>query len=321
MPEDITAIIFGTYEGGAVGFEVFRDDKGSFELNQIMSTPCHVGCVRVASASGRYAVTGGTDELINVFDLTKKRHLGTMGGSVHTSTITALGVCSAGGLLVSGCDEGHIAITRLKDSETLKSFKGHKSAVLDISCHPSGRVALSISTDNTLRMWDLARGTCAAVRTVCPVKRPNSLRGAVSAANMQVEYTPQGSRYALLLPGGRIEICSSSSTEVVALESSSVCICPLTEDHFLTGDNRGNLQVITLFGGEAKIVAELPEMHSTRTKGIARVLHQEGDSAFAASVCAAGRIVFTKYTVSENKFEVVRTVETGSRVTCFSSNC
>ncbi len=298
-----------------MGFEATVDVENGVHIDQIMSTLCHVGCVRSTSASGKYAVTGGTDELINVFDVSKRRHLGTMGGSVHTSTITAVGVTPVGGLLVSGCDDGQIAITRLKDSETLKSFKGHKSAVLDIACHPSGRVALSISTDNTLRMWDLTRGTCAAVRTVCPIKRPNALRGAVSAATMQVKYTPEGSRYAILLPGGRIEICSSASADVMEHEGSNcTSICAVTEDLFLLGDSKGTLQLLQMFPEGCKIISELSQVHEGRIKGLARV-----SSNLAVSACASGRLVFVRF--DKDTVEIVRTIETGSRITCFSSNC
>jgi WD40 repeat protein len=311
---ETTVILFGTYEGAVAGLEASIDEKGTLSVEQIMSTPCHVGCVRSAAGCGRFAVTGGTDELINVFDVQKRTHLGTMGGSVHTSTVTALAVAPSGGILVSGCEEGQIAITRLKDSQTLKSYKGHKSAILDISCHPSGKMALSISTDNTLRMWDLTRGTCAAVRTVCPARRPNVVRGPVSAANMQVKYTPDGSRYALLLPGGTVEVCSSSSAESVVYDGPSTTVCPITENVILVGDSKGTLRALMVDNNDLKTVAELTTSHSSRIKGIARL-----DSNHASSVCAEGRIVFFRFD-GKNKLEEIRSVDTGSRITCFSSN-
>ena len=125
-----SVILFGTYEGGVVGFSAVVEKDGSVELEQFLSTPCHIGCVRSLASIGRYAVTGGTDEMINVFDVAKRLQLGNMGGSVHTSTITALAVTENPALLVSGCEDGQIAITRVKDFQTLKSFKGHRSAVL-----------------------------------------------------------------------------------------------------------------------------------------------------------------------------------------------
>jgi protein MAK11 len=315
-----SVLLFGTYEGGVIAFETEIEKDGSVNVDQIMSTACHVGCVRSAAGCGRFAATGGTDELINVFDVQKKTHLGTMGGSVHTATVTAVAVSPVGGLLVSGCEDGQVAITRLKDSQTLKSFKGHKSAILDIACHPSGKVALSISTDNTLRMWDLTRGTCAAVRTVCPAKRPNSVRGPVSSANMQVKYSPEGTRYALLLPGGKIEICSSSSMDVLTYEGSNTSVCPIAEDLFLVGDIRGALRLVEIKDESIHVVAEIADSHSSRIKGIARIASDLKDSLFACSVCAEGKMTFLRYERASRNLEVVRSVDTGSRITCFASN-
>jgi WD40 repeat protein len=313
-----STIIFGTYEGGVVGFKTVIQSDNSVELEQILSTPCHIGCVRSIAAMGRYAATGGTDEVVNVFDLAKRLQLGNMGGSVHTSTISALALSDNPGLLVSGCEDGQIAITRVKDFQTLKSFKGHKSAVLDLSVHPSGKVALSVSSDNTLRMWDLTRGTCAAVRTICPLKRPNTGRGVVSTAHMVVKYTPHGSRYILLLPGGKVEICSSSSMEVSEFVGAITSISPLSEDTFLAGDNKGTIQVLKIANDNTvSVVSELPGLHSSRLRGMARIGERNG-SIFAASVCAEGKVVFSSF--NGERLSHIRTVETGMRVTCFTSN-
>ncbi|KAG6381767.1 hypothetical protein JVT61DRAFT_373 [Boletus reticuloceps] len=40
--------------------------------------------------------------------------------------------------------------------------KGHKGRVNSVAIHPSGKVALSVGHDKTLRMWDLMRGKGSA---------------------------------------------------------------------------------------------------------------------------------------------------------------
>lgn len=293
---------------------VSLENTSDTQLETIISTPSHIGCVRAIGSSKRYSISGGNDELINVFDIAKCRQLGNMGGSVHTSSISAVAVSDEHGLLVSGCEDGQVAITRLKDFETLRSFKGHKSAVLGLSIHPSGRLALSISTDNTLRMWDLTRGTCAAVRSVCPLRRPNTCRGIVSAAIMDVKYTPLGSRYIMLLPGGKIEICSSTSMEVLEYQSAgATCVCALSEDTFLLGDTKGSLTVVQVGDEGVKVVANLESIHNLRVRAVARL-----DGGFAASVCAEGKICFSRF--DKGTLEEIRSVETGLRITCFTSN-
>ena len=41
-------------------------------------------------------------------------------------------------------------------------LKGHKGRINSIGIHPSGKVALSVGVDKTLRMWDLMRGKGSA---------------------------------------------------------------------------------------------------------------------------------------------------------------
>jgi WD40 repeat protein len=315
-----TVIISGTYEGGVVGFEAKVDVDGSVHLEQIISTPCHIGCVRAIGSAGRYAITGGTDEMISVFDVIKRLQLGNMGGSVHTSTITALAVCDKPDLLVSGCEDGQIAITRIKDFQTLRSFKGHKSAVLDLAIHPSGKIALSVSSDSTLRMWDLTRGTCAAVRTI--TKTPGTNKRVVSTPHMVVKYTPQGTRYALLLQGGDVEICSSTSMDVASIAGPYTTIVPVSESIFVTGDSKGVLRVLKVNNEctEVLVTGELSSIHNSRLRGIARLGSPVEAFLVFATVCAEGKIAFSKINVANGAISEIRSFETGMRITCFTSN-
>jgi len=40
----------------------------------------------------------------------------------------------------------------------LRSFKGHTGRINSIAVHPTGKLALTVGKDRTLRMWDLMRG-------------------------------------------------------------------------------------------------------------------------------------------------------------------
>jgi len=62
---------------------------------------------------------------------------------------------------ISGGDDNTICIWRTKDWECLKVLNGHKLSINSISIHPSGRVALSISKDRGLRLWNLLDGRSA----------------------------------------------------------------------------------------------------------------------------------------------------------------
>ena len=301
-------LLAGTYEGGVVGFEVTLNEDSTADVEQIVSTQCHIGCIRSSGSCGRYAATGGSDEMISVFDVKKRTQLGSMGGSVHTATITALAVCNNPGLLVSGSEDGQIAITRIKDCKTLRTFKGHKSTVLDLAMHPTGRVALSISSDNTLRMWDLTRGTCAAVRKISDTKRS-------VAPSMSVKYTPEGSRYCVLLSSGALEVCSSTSMDVAQIVGPYTCVAAVSETMFVAGNSKGRMDLIQVNEEctELTVVGYTTELHSSRLRGVVRL-----GSSSMASICAEGKIVISR--ISENEISEIRTIETGMRITTFTSN-
>lgn len=38
---------------------------------------------------------------------------------------------------------------------------GHRGGVIDFSVHPSGKVALSVGKDKSMKMWDLVKGKSA----------------------------------------------------------------------------------------------------------------------------------------------------------------
>ena len=55
-----------------------------------------------------------------------------------------------------------MAIFHARDWVLLRVLKGHTGRVNSVGIHPSGKVALSVGADKTLRMWDLMRGKGSA---------------------------------------------------------------------------------------------------------------------------------------------------------------
>lgn len=66
--------------------------------------------------------------------------------------------------LLSGSDDCSICIWRVSDWENVHILGGHKDSVNDISIHPSGKLALSVSKDNTIKMWNLVQGRLGFTR-------------------------------------------------------------------------------------------------------------------------------------------------------------
>jgi WD40 repeat protein len=64
--------------------------------------------------------------------------------------------------LLVGSVGGKICVWRAEGQwEHIKAMKGHKDLVTGLTSHPSGAIALSVSRDKQMRLWDLTRGSCA----------------------------------------------------------------------------------------------------------------------------------------------------------------
>ncbi|CAJ0845875.1 13791_t:CDS:10 [Entrophospora sp. SA101] len=117
--------------------------------------PAHIGCIKCVAVSGRYLASGSTDEVIKLYNLKKRKELGSL--LKHEGSITTLKFYNKTNML-SGSDDGLICIWRTKDWECLKNLKGHKGRVNSLDIHPTGKIALSVSIDKTVILWNLLNG-------------------------------------------------------------------------------------------------------------------------------------------------------------------
>jgi protein MAK11 len=144
-------VIAGTYERLLYGLDACWKNESdptdkSLDLKLVIAYATHIGCVKSVATGGNYLASGSTDEVIKLYDLKKRKELGSLHS--HDGTINQLAFHRSTHLL-SASDDGSIAIYRTKDWELLKSLRGHKGPVIDIAIHPSGKLAISIARDMT----------------------------------------------------------------------------------------------------------------------------------------------------------------------------
>ena len=119
----------------------------------------HTGAIKCLASSDRYLVSGGSDEVIKIYDLKKRKDLGSL--AQHTGAVTALQFYSRNHLL-SASEDGTICIWRTRDWECMATMKGHKGRVNGICVHPTGKIAVSVGKDRALRLWNLMTGRKAS---------------------------------------------------------------------------------------------------------------------------------------------------------------
>lgn len=175
-------VVAGSYEKLLYGLDgtVTSSESGyEFHLKPIFTFPAHVSSIKAVAASpsgGKWLATGSSDEIVKVWDLARRKEIG---GLMHHQ-----GMCSSAvvenqstqpppgsitylqfpsrSYLLSASEDGTLCLFHARDWTVLRSLKGHKGRVNSVAVHPSGKVALSVGHDKTLRMWDLMRGKGSA---------------------------------------------------------------------------------------------------------------------------------------------------------------
>ncbi|XP_072219907.1 p21-activated protein kinase-interacting protein 1-like [Leuresthes tenuis] len=192
----VVGLIAGSYEQIAFGFRVKTGEK-EWTAEAEFTHHAHTASVSAVAASERFVVTGSKDETIQLYDMKKKTDHGAL--LHHDGTITSLEFYGTTHLL-SGGEDGLLCVWSTKKWECLKSIKAHKGHVTSLSVHPSGKLALSVGTDKTLRTWNLINGRSAFIKNI---KQNAHI----------VRWSPDGDRYVVVL---------NDKVDIYKLETASV---------------------------------------------------------------------------------------------------
>ncbi|KAF8940980.1 p21-activated protein kinase-interacting protein 1-like protein [Haplosporangium gracile] len=186
VPEGATLedfrIVTGTYENMLYGVDAYWNEDMTLRLSPIFIFSAHIGCIKSLAIGGHLLASGSTDEKIQLYDLKRRKELGAL--LQHQGTITALTFHTKTHML-SGSDDGKICVWRTKDWECLKIMKGHQASVHSIAIHPSGKIALSVSVDHSVRLWNLLLGKQASM---------TRLKG----EGLKVVWNPSGTGYSIM---------------------------------------------------------------------------------------------------------------------------
>ncbi|UXI16695.1 serine/threonine-protein kinase [Sarcoptes scabiei] len=166
-------IIIGTYEEFLVGYRLVSksEDSPGFDsedvskrkklfLKQSFSNHAHSGSIRTIASSNKFIASGASDEIINLINIKHRVEKGTL--SAHNGTITDLKFFRSS-YLFSASDDGKICVWDTHKWQCQKILHGHKGSIKSIDLHSSGKILLSLSSDKTLRAWNLIKGRCAYI--------------------------------------------------------------------------------------------------------------------------------------------------------------
>lgn len=292
-------VILGTYEEYVLGYKFVKDDSEA-QLLQSIATHSHRGSVRTVTTNGRLLASGSADETINIYDMFLRKESNML--MEHNGTVTCLRFTPDGSFLISCSEDGTMKLFRVGSWQMEKEFtKAHKGTAVDyISIHPSGKLALTVGRDNTLRTWNLVKG-CQAYVTSC--------KGAES-----VVWSPDGNYYVIPL-NCTLDIYSMATADIVCkveCQSKISAVRFLNDKIFCLGETNGKVSAYTIKDG--KELWKLEEKDRVRGIGFFENFMVTGTSS--------GRIDIYEFRKSaEKKPTPVTSLETECRITCLTVCC
>ncbi|XP_057178382.1 p21-activated protein kinase-interacting protein 1-like [Triplophysa rosa] len=195
---DRVELVAGCYEQIVCGYRVCTSEKEEWTIEPNFTHHAHTASLSAVASNDRFIATGSKDETIQLYDMSNKTEHGAL--LHHDGTISCLEFHGSSHLL-SGGEDGLICVWSTKKWECLKSFNAHKGHVTSLSVHPSGKLALSVGTDKTLRTWNLITGRSAFIKNI----KENAQR---------VMWSPDGDQYAVVV-NDRVDIYTMESATVV----------------------------------------------------------------------------------------------------------
>lgn len=323
-------IVVGLYEHNLLCLSVILKEKAEPLFTPIFHFQAHTLSIKSIDISQRYLVTGSKDEHIRIYDLKKRKELGNL--LSHQGTVTTLKFSNdfsdddktthSGKWLLSGSEDGKIIIWRTKDWQLFGTLKGHQGRVNDLAIHPSGRVAISVSTDSTIRLWNLMTAKKAAVLKI-------KGRDHLGQSGEFVRWAADGKHFFVGLLNQIFAYSLNEEAELtnkIKLKTTLMCMEVLTLDgaeYLVTGHSNGSLEfhlLSTLLTSEE----EKPEAvftltgHSNRIKGIS--LYESATETknvpYLVSVSSDGKIVV--WNLSKDVRDQIAVYDSGERLNCVS---
>ncbi|XP_075069160.1 p21-activated protein kinase-interacting protein 1 [Mixophyes fleayi] len=298
--EDRIELLCGCYEQILFGYQV-QPGGEQWTATADFTHHTHTASLSVVAVNNRFVTTGSKDETIQIYDLKKKVEHGVL--LHHNGSITCLEFHGNTHLL-SGAEDGLICVWNTKKWECQQTFKAHKGHVSSLSIHPSGKLALSVGTDKTLRTWNLVEGRSAFIKNI---KQNAHI----------VQWSPSGEKYVVVMQNkGDVYKLETASVIGTILNPKRISSIRFITDTLLAV--AGDEDFIRLYDTDSqKCVCEF-KAHETRVKSLHYFEYEQ--SHILVSSSSDGYVKMWK--IDLNKVNTAPTllcqVSTSARLTCLS---
>lgn len=294
-------------ENGGVGGKSDGDKTKLYSLEQTFAVRGHSGSVRclAANSNGSLAFSAGIDEVLNLFSLKRRKLLTNSEAAINCAVFVE-------NYLICGSEDSNLYIYECIGSEMtkVKTLKGHKAPVTSVHAHPSGKVLLSTSKDNSMRTWNLIKGRCAFVSNIKAdlVQWSKSGDELVLAANNEVH---------LINKSGILE-------HSIKLEKLINSIEFITTNVFVVATSSGNLEFFDLKKGVSMMKFGAHDARIKSVKCLCNDNDQESSTSSSSTLLATASSdgLVKLWSVDKPGIEKpleLASVDTGARLTCMTA--
>jgi len=108
------------------------------------------------SGNGRWAVSGGEDNLLRLWDTAAGLLLRTF--DTETSGINSVAFSPDGRRILAACNDGRLRLFDVAAGQSVSIMEGHAGEVLSAAFSPGGQQVLSGGSDKAVKLWDAETG-------------------------------------------------------------------------------------------------------------------------------------------------------------------
>ncbi|XP_023770834.1 katanin p80 WD40 repeat-containing subunit B1 homolog KTN80.3 isoform X1 [Lactuca sativa] len=132
--------------------------KRGYKLQEFVAHSANVNCIKIGKKTRRHFITGGDDEIVNVWSIGKAAPITSLSG--HTSPIESVTFDSTEVLVAAGASSGVVKLWELEETKVFRTLNGHRSYCTSLEFHPFGEFLASGSMDTNLKIWDIRKKGC-----------------------------------------------------------------------------------------------------------------------------------------------------------------
>lgn len=245
------------------------------------------------SPDGHYAVTGGGDATVALWDATTGRQLLRLAS--HTGPVAAVAFSHDGRLFATASADGTASVWNVATGAEISRYDGHATGMTSASFSPDDSLVVTGASDGTARVWTAAAGT--------ELQRGIPAPGAIET----VAFSPDGARFIAAGDDGVARIWSTITGERVAQlvgpESPALAAAILPDGR--TAVTAGDDGVVHLW--DVAVERETRSFRVASLQLVAMALSPDGRTALVSD---GGKMAL--WDVSEGR--IVREIDTSGEV-------